>query len=92
MPPVETQTHVQQPQGETCGRCGHDDIQHVQWIWWGGVLAPKMYQLRKCRRCGYEFNGKTGASTRNAFIAYNLVVFGIILVLVLGFLFLASRA
>lgn len=82
IPPVQNQPSVPPVQNPGCPRCGDPNISKVTYTWWGGLLGPSMLNLMRCRACKYEFNGKTGQSTKNAVIAYNLVAFGLVLLIV----------
>ena len=58
-----------------CPRCGNYDVKRVRYTWWGGALGPSMTKLVKCSGCGYNYNGKTGASPKKFIVIYTLVLF-----------------
>ncbi len=67
---------------EPCPECGQPAGKRVRYTWWGGALGPAMMTLTKCQACGYQFNGKTGKSTKTAILVYNLVGFGVAIVVI----------
>jgi len=56
-----------------CPKCGGNEAIKLGYIWWGGVLAAKLYNLHRCNQCKQVFNGTTGASARSAAIRYQII-------------------
>ncbi|MFI5385826.1 MAG: hypothetical protein ACHQ50_06865 [Fimbriimonadales bacterium] len=55
----------------------------IKFSWWGGVVGPGIMNLMKCESCGCQFNGKTGRPALKAIVAYNVVIYLLMLVVVL---------
>ncbi len=68
-----------------CPSCGSSDVVQPSYTWWGGFIGAKMLKHVKCQGCGNGYNGVTGKSNTVGIILYQLVI----LVIVLGFIFMA---
>jgi len=68
-----------------CPRCGQVAGKRLRYTWWGGAVGPAMMSLTQCQACGYQFNAKTGQSTKKAVIAYNVIALAIGIVIVVGY-------
>jgi hypothetical protein len=66
---------LDETQVEQCPKCGNQNAKKVNYTWWGGLLAPRLFSLVKCNVCGTEYNGKTGQSSRRTMIIYQVVAF-----------------
>jgi len=77
------------PNGAVCPQCSASPAKEIKYTWWGGLLGPKMMHLHKCQSCGFQFNAQTGKATKNAIIAYNLVVLGV--AFIAGLLFMLMK-
>ena len=64
-----------------CPKCKNTTATKVRFTWWGGALGPKLFTVVQCTKCATRFNGKTGASLTNTIIIYQVVMFGIALLL-----------
>lgn len=70
-----------------CPKCGTEGAKRITFTWWGGFLGPKLLNHAKCRSCGSQFNGKTGASNTSGIFIYTVVVAGFIgMLLIVGVL------
>ncbi len=65
------------PEALPCPSCGQVAGKRIKYTWWGGVVGPGILNLTKCQVCGFQFNYKTGLSTKKAILWYNVVVIGI---------------
>jgi hypothetical protein len=61
-----------------CGCPGH--AEKVRYTFWGGILAPALFSIVECNKCGTRYNGKTG----------NYYTVGMIIYLVVAFLLIAG--
>src|SRR5262245_21157001 len=64
-----------------CPKCKNTSATKVRFTWWGGALGPKLFNVVQCTRCSTRFNGKTGGSLTNVIIVYQVVAFGVALLL-----------
>ncbi len=87
IPPIQAPPSAPPVQAPVCPQCGSFDLQKVNYTWWGGIIGPSLLNLTRCRACRFEFNGKTGASTRKAVIIYNVVGFAALVAIGLCILF-----
>ena len=62
-----------------CPKCNNSEIQKVNFTWWGGILGPRLFHIGKCKKCGNEFNYKTGRKNIVSIIIYVLVLNAIII-------------
>jgi hypothetical protein len=58
------------PSGDTCPKCGSNNVRAPKFTWWGGFLGPKLFHHRVCDACHFAFNAKTGRSNKGAVLAY----------------------
>jgi hypothetical protein len=73
-----------------CYKCGSRRATKISWTWWGGIVAPAMFSMVRCDRCGTSYNGKTGGDNTMAITIYNVVT--VVLALIVGVLsFIAAR-
>ena len=56
-----------------CPGCGVQDASKVGYVWWGGLIVPKMLHLAQCSKCGVMYNGKTGKDQSKAWLYYFLL-------------------
>ncbi len=54
----------------SCPNCSNSTATPVRFIWWGGFLGPKLFNVVKCSSCNKQYNGKTGRPNTNAIIIY----------------------
>lgn len=59
-----------------CGCPGH--AEKVRYTFWGGILAPKLFSIVECNKCGTRYNGKSGNHYTVGMIIYLVVAFLII--------------
>lgn len=71
------------PGAETCPQCGQVTGKRIRYTWWGGAVGPALMSLTRCQACGFQFNAKTGLSTKKAILVYNLVAVGIAVLFIL---------
>ena len=63
-----------------CPQCGQPAGKPVKFTMWGGLVGPRLINLTQCQACRFEFNSKTGLSTKKAVWAYRGVTWGVALV------------
>lgn len=69
------------PRFRPCPHCGiAKHVKPVAFTWWGGPIGPRILSHVKCRRCGLQFNGRTGQSNTNWIIAYTAVCLTVVFV------------
>jgi hypothetical protein len=51
-----------------CGCPGH--AEKVKYTWWGGILAPALFSIVECNKCGSRYNGKSGKNYTVGMILY----------------------
>jgi len=65
--------------GIPCPQCGQPAGKTVKFTGWGGLVGPRLLNLTRCQACRFEFNAKTGLSTKKAVWAYRGVTWGVVL-------------
>jgi len=78
------------PNGETCPQCGQVTGKRIRYTWWGGAVGPALLSLTKCQSCGFQFNAKTGLSTKKAIIIYNVIAISLAIIFIIAASFLKS--
>jgi rubredoxin len=68
-----------------CPKCGARDPKKAGFTWWGGLLGPKMFKHVNCTSCRHGYNGETGESNTTKIIAYQGVIFAIVIALYVAF-------
>jgi hypothetical protein len=75
-----------------CPFCGFDQVDAVNFTWWGGMLGPKMLGLVKCRQCRKSYNGKSNSDATTGIIIYLVVSLVIGLIAgIIGYMAFAGR-
>jgi hypothetical protein len=72
--------------GLACPRCHDAAVSKPSFTWWGGFVGPKLIDHRKCSRCGFSFNPRTGEAITSAIIIYSVVA-GVFALLVFVMMF-----
>jgi len=63
---------------KACPQCGSDDIQKVEYSWWGGLIGPALVHQVRCKKCGKTYGGVTGTNITN-----KIEIFFVIMIVVL---------
>ncbi len=53
-----------------CPNCGCTDGVRVHWTFWGGVIAPLLINIVRCRDCGTNYNGVHGDYNTTRILIY----------------------
>ena len=61
-----------------CPRCGSNNLEKVDYSWWGGFLGPRLVHQVRCRSCGKAYDGVTGK-----FITKNIVIYSVIVTVIM---------
>ena len=48
-----------------CPGCGAQDATKLNYVWWGGMIAPRLMNLARCNRCSLPFGGVSGKNHKN---------------------------
>jgi len=67
-----------------CPRCETENPEKVGFTWWGGVIGPKILSHVRCRKCRWEYNGKSGKSNTGGIVIYTVVIIAIIAVIAIA--------
>lgn len=66
-------------QAGRCPKCGASTAVKVNFSWWGGALAPRIFHMVKCTECKTQYNGRTGGRLTKTALLYQLVILALIL-------------
>ena len=66
-------------QAGKCPKCGANTASKVNFNWWGGALAPRIFHIVKCTECKTQYNGRTGGRLTKVALLYQVIIAVIIL-------------
>jgi rubredoxin len=76
--------HIAQP----CPKCGGSKGKVLKYIWWGGRLAPKLFSLVRCAKCGTVYAANSGREASSLAVGYVVVVYPLIAAMLIGVYYL----
>jgi len=66
---------------KACPRCSSNDINKVEYSWWGGLIGPVLVHQVRCKKCGMTYDGATGTNITKRVGRYIAIVIIIITIL-----------